>query len=188
MLSSKYVKDYRMDTQTSASGKVKRKMVYVGPHYVWSAAESEMKTLRLRFSVLTMLGWILFIGSQLFYSNLSRVWYVVLPYEFFLIILLMWVGVLWNLFFAKQPMTRETRDKTCDRLKGASVAGIVCSLVTVAGIAVAVITRGYHTTADISFMMIDPLLFHLMQQGRKLSKKLTVTEQVNPLTEEWKNK
>lgn len=188
MLSSKYVKDYRMDTQTTASGKVKRNMVYVGPHYVWSAAEAEMKSLRIKCLVLAILGWVIFIGSQLFHSDLSRVWYVVLPYEFFFLILMMWTGAVWNLLFAKQPMTRETKEKTCERFKGASVAGMVCSLVTAAGITAVVITRGYHTIPDICFMAADPLLLFLMLCGVGLGKKLTVTEQTNPLTEEWKNK
>lgn len=132
MLSSKYLKYYRMDTQTLESGRVKRKMVYTGPLYEWTLSPGDLGKERKRASALLLAGWVFYIGSLLTVSTFTKVWYIVLPYAGYLLCHILESFSVWNLCMAKQPMDQETADKTSDRLKGCSLAELV--LLTLAGV------------------------------------------------------
>jgi len=189
MVSTKYVKDYRMDTETDKNGKVKRKMVYVGPYYIWNTAQEELK--KLRCSYLTALAgeWIVFLGSMCFYNDISRNWYVILPYVCLILVFFFQSMAVWNLFTAKQPMHRETKDKTADRMKSSTFCGLILSAGALIGEIVACI-KGVKElkVPDYLFVIATMILFVFLLYGFKASKRLTVTEQENPVAGEWKNK
>lgn len=90
--------------------------------------------------------------------------------------------------FAKQPMNRETKEKTVDRVKHQSVAGVCVCILTGIGAAAAMITQHYTKTGDMLFLAADVLLCILMLYGIKVGKCLRVEEKANPAAEEWKNK
>ncbi|MGN1148276.1 MAG: hypothetical protein ACI4TB_07625 [Lachnospiraceae bacterium] len=189
MLSSKYVKDYRMDTEMTKSGKVKRKMIYTGPLYRWELSEEVLKKLRLRYLLLCVAGWIIFIGSMLFYSNLSRIWYVILPYACLLLVFSFFSAAVYNLFTAKQPMSREVKDKTFDRLKGSSLVGMVFCAGAFAGeVAARIVFQEFGGWGDGLFMAATILLFFILLYAFKEGKQLMVSEEINPVAEEWKDK
>lgn len=189
MLSSKYVKDYRMDTETTDAGKVKRKMVYTGPLYRWDTAEAELKKIRLSYLVLGIWGWGLFVGSMLFYSNLSRLIYVMLPFACLFLVLFYFSAGTYNLFFAKQPMRREIKDKTCDRIRASAFMGMLFSGGAFAGeTAATMIFKEIFVTGDFLFMTATVLLFFICLYGFICGRRLTVSEEDNPAAEEWKDK
>ena len=188
MLSSRYAKEYRMDTETTGSGKVKRKMVYTGPLFEWDMPIEVLKRTKMECLLIMILSAGLFIGSLLFHSDVSRVWYVILPYAFFLPVLLFLLGACWNLFFAKQPMNRETKDKTYVRWKSSCVAGTVLCLITGIMAGIAMVLQHFTKTGDILLLTSDVFLCGLMLYGGKVGKCLRVEEKTNPTAEEWKNK
>lgn len=189
MVSTKYVKDYRMDTETDKKGRVKRKMVYVGPYYIWEMPTAEVKKLRAICLAALFAQWILFIGSMCFYNDISRNWYVILPYVCLSLALVFQSMAVWNLCTAKQPMHRETKDKTCERMKSAAFCGMILSFLALIGETVACIKFAEKfKTADYLFVAATVVLFALLLYGFKVSKRLTVSEQENPATAEWKNK
>ena len=188
MLSSKYVKDYRMDTETTPSGKVKRKMVYVGPFFEWDLEKRYFEKLRIRYMFALFASWGCFLGSLLFYSDLSRLWYVILPYAFEALVLIFASCALWNLYFAAQPMVREVKDKTLDRIRFTSIVGMICCIITVVGIVAGILLNGYTQPGNILFAIADPLIFLLLLYGFKVSKCLKIREKDNPLADMWKDK
>lgn len=178
-----------MDTETTKTGKVKRKMIYTGPLYRWELPKEALKKLRVRFLLLCVAGWMIFIGSMLFYSNLSRIWYVILPYACLLLVFSFFSAAVYNLFTAKQPMSREVKDKTCDRLKGSSMVGMVFCAGAFAGeVAARVAFREFGGLGDNLFMAADILLFFILLFVFKEGKQLSVSEEINPVAEEWKDK
>lgn len=188
MINSKYVRYYRLDTETDSKGKVRTKMVYTGPLYKWDMPEAELKRVKVSLIVLALISCILFVGSLSFYSELSRTWYVILPYAInFLLICMQW-GVVWNLFFAKQPMSMETKDKTLDRDKVVSVISLVINIITVSCAVVTMIIKGYMKAGEFAFVGMVIFFVTLALYRIKVDKCMRVAECGNPLTEEWEQK
>lgn len=188
MINSKYVRYYRLDTETDNKGKVKTKMVYTGPLYKWDMAESELKRLKISLSVSALISCILFVVSLSFYSELSRTWYVILPYAInFLLICMQW-GVVWNMFFAKQPMSMEIRDKTLDREKTASVISLVMNIITLLCAVVTIIVKGHTKAGEFVFVGMVTLFVAFTLYRIKVDKCMRVAETYNPLTKEWEQK
>lgn len=178
-----------MDTEKRENGKVKRKMVYVGPYYLWNVNPKLLKGLRNRSLLCLLAEWLLFLGSMSFYNTISRNWYVILPYVCLILVLLFKSMAVFNLYAVKEPMNREKKDKTAERLKGASLCGMVFSAAAAAGECVVLIrTAKLLQTADYMFVTATAVLFFLMLYGFGVSRRLQVTEQENPAAAEWKNK
>lgn len=188
VLSTKYVKDYRMDVQTMPSGKVKRKMVYTGPFYEWDITEERLKGLRIRYACLAGTGWLLFLLSLSFYSSVSRVLYVMLPYACFMPILALLTGASLKLAVTRGSMNREDKDKICTRLKNFSAAGMVCGILTGIGVIASIFFQKISGGNDLLFAAADILLTHLCLYGFKSSRYLLVREKINPAAEEWENR
>ncbi len=188
MINSKYVRYYRLDTETDSKGKVRTKMVYTGPLYKWDMSETELKRVKVSLLVLTLISCILFVGSLSFYSELSRTWYVILPYAInFLLICMQWGGV-WNLFFAEQPMSMELKNKTLEREKTVSVMSMVINIITVLCAVVTMIVKGYTKMGEFTFAGMITLFIALSLYRIKVDKCMRVAETLNPLTKEWEQK
>lgn len=189
MLSLKYAKEYRLDTFTDESGKVKDCTVYIGPLYEWTISEAEIKSLRGRISIITLIQAVLFISSLWNYNDLSRLWWVVVPYCCLLFVFLYLAAVCYNLFTVKGQFHREQKEKTVDRMKGCSVMGAI--LVGVSFVAATISTLAGMVNFgiwDIWFALVELLLMVSLLYEVKLSKELQVRELVNPKAEEWKDK
>lgn len=178
-----------MDTETTNTGKIKRKMVYTGPFYRWAMTEETLKKNRILYLILNVAAWVIFIGSMLFYSNLSRIIYIILPYACLMLVLFFFSAAAYNLLFAKQPMNREIKEKTYDRIKGASLVGMIFSGGSFAGEAVgSLLVLNAVKTEDILFIIATVLLFFIFNIGFVNAGKLIVTEEVNPAAQEWKDR
>lgn len=189
MLSSKYVKDYRMDVETTKTGKVKRKMVYTGPLYDWNLSEDELRRIRRLYLILCVSICAIYLGSLLFYSNLSRLWYVILPYSCLILVLFFFIAAVYNIVHASQPMNRETKEKTQDRIKGSSLIGIVFTLGTFLGETYGLFKLQQDISyTDLLFIVASVFIFTILLYGFKASKRLQLKEKINPLAEEWKDK
>lgn len=189
MLSSKYARDYRMDTETTDTGKVKRKMIYVGPLYRWEMEEAVLKKVRLFCLFLCLLGWGLFVGSMLFYSNLSRLIYVILPFACLFLVLFFFSAGTCNLFLAKQPMSRERKDKTVDRIKASAFMGMLfCGGAFAGETAGMMVFKEFTGMGDFLFMAATVLLFFVFLCGFAAGKHLAVSEEKNPETAKWKDR
>ena len=188
VINSKYVRYYRLDTETDSKGKVRTKMVYTGPLYKWDMVEAELKSLKTALTVLSLISCIFFVGSLSFYSELSRTWYIILPYAInFLLICMQW-GVVWNLFFSKQPMSMEIKDKTLDREKTVSVICLIINIITLLCAVVTIIVKGHTKAGEFVFVGMVTLLVAFTLYRIKVDKCMRVAECENSLTKEWEQK
>lgn len=187
VVNSKYVKYYRLDTDIDAKGKAKTKMVYTGPLYKWDMPQDEYINVRLRILVLTLISCILFVGSLYFYTELSRTWYIILPYAIQFLILIMQGSVVWNFFFAKQPMNMEIKDKTYDRERTSTVISILINIIVVVSSVITMIIKGYTAIGEIIFVGMVVVFCILSLYRFKVDKCIRVTEIENHLTKEWEN-
>lgn len=189
MVSTKYAKDYRMDTEKDENGRVKTKMVYVGAYYLWSIEREQLKRLRSCSLLCLVAEWLLFLGSMCFYSAISRNWYVILPYACLIIVLLFKSMAVFNLYVVKEPMNRERKDKTTERFSGASLCGMALGAAAAVGeMVVWIRTAKLLQMADYVFVAATVCLFLLMLCSFHISRQLQVREQENPVAAEWKNK
>ncbi len=189
MLSLKYAKEYRLDTFTDESGKVKDCTVYIGPLYEWNASEATIKSLRGRISVITLVQAVLFISSLWNYNDLSRLWWVVVPYCCLLFVFLYLTAVCYNLFTVKGQFHREKKEKTVDRMKGCSVMGaLLVGISLIAATVSSVMGLIHFGVWDIWFVLTETILMVSFLYEVKLSKELQVRELPNPKAEEWKDR
>ena len=178
-----------MDTQTTSTGKVKNKMIYTGPLYRWAMTEETLKKSRILYLILNLAAWGIFIGSMLFYSNLSRIIYIILPYACLMPVFFYFSTAACNLLFAKQPMNKEIKEKTYDRVKGSTLVGMILSGGSFVGEVVgSLLVLNAVKTEDILFMTATVILFIILCLGFVNARKLIVSEEVNPAAEEWKDK
>lgn len=192
MLSSKYVKDYRMDTSVDDRGKTREEMVYIGPLYCWDMPEEVFYRLKRQYLAGSILAWLVFVASLWPYSEISRIWYVILPYCCLLFPLFFISVAVHNMISAPCPFSREKKDKTVGRLKGSFMAGMVLSGGAAVGQAAGcLLMKDEHLTAiaitgtDVLMIAATWLLFIIMLYGFKASKRLAVREIENPRTAEW---
>lgn len=188
MLSSKYVKYYRIDTFKTKSGKIKDRLVYVGPLYDWQLSSGELRPLKTRMVLVTVLSWLLFVVSLSFHSELSRVWNIVLPYAFLALVLMYMTVCCWKLLWKKSPFDQKMKDQTGRGLPGALITGICIQFFTFAESVFYMVKRQYHSPADIFFACILIILLLLLAVGIFQNKKLKFVEKENPLAEEWNHK
>ena len=189
MLSTKYTKEYRLDTFTDKNGKVKDCTVYIGPLYEWAAPEKLIRKLGAVLSMLTALQAVLFVSSLWNYCDLSRLWWVVVPYCCLLFVFLYMAVVCFHLLTLKGAFHREQKDKTVDRMKGCSVMGAILSGITVISSTVSVIMGLVNMKAwDVWFVVTAAFMLIIFLYDIRLSAKVQVREVPNPKALEWKDK
>lgn len=189
MVSLKYAKDFRLDTYTDEKGKVKDCTVYVGPLYEWAISGQVLKKYRIKLLLLTLLQIVLFVSSLWNYSDLTRLWWVVVPYSCLFLVFVLQCMVCYNLFVLKGQMQREQKDKTVDRLKGCSVMGCILSGISIVSTTGSLIANMVNIQFwDIYYIIVEMVLFIIFLYNMKSSGTLLVKELVNPVAEEWKDK
>lgn len=189
MLSLKYAREYRLDTFTDESGKVKDCTVYIGPLYEWIISETMLKSLRGRLSVITLVQVILFISSIWNYNDLSRLWWVVVPYCCLLFVFLYQTTVCYNLFTVKGQFHREKKEKTVERMKGCSVMGVILSGVSIVAATISVIPGIVNVQIwDVWLLVVNTFMIVCFLYLVKLSGELQVREVPNPKAKEWKDR
>lgn len=140
MVSKKYAADYRLENVRDKQGKLKTIAVYRGTRYTFKASPQAVRRAATLYALLTALA-VLCFGVTLFLNTaVMRQFYVLLPVLCCLLPLgYLTIAVIYT-FTSKLPLTRERRDKICDRLahttllliffSGASLlgAGVACAL------------------------------------------------------------
>ena len=189
MVSLKYAKEYRLDTFTDERGKVKDCTVYIGSLYEWSMPEEQRKRLRGRLTVMTIGQAVLFISSIWNYNDLSRLWWVMLPYACLLFVFLYLATVCYNLFTVKGQFHREQKDKTVDRMKACSVMGAILTGSSFLSATISLLAGLVHIQMwDVWFIITEAVLLTVFLYEAKLSKLLQVRELSNPKAQEWKDR
>lgn len=128
MLRNKYAKDYRIEAYGGAKGKLKEKAVYIGPLYCFNDVQ-QLRVLALRESVLALFSMILLLVSLWNYSAVTRQIYVTVPMlGLFAVVYLFFSSAMRLLRLTTQSsFKREEKEKSFDRAKGSSIAGIIVS-------------------------------------------------------------
>lgn len=189
MVSLKYAKEYRLDTFTDERGKVKDCTVYIGPLYEWSTPEEQIKKLRSILTGMTVVQVILFVSSIWNYNDLSRLWWVMLPYACLLFVFLYMGMACYNLFTVKGQFHREQKDKTVDRVRACCTMGTIFVASSLLSSTVSLLSGLVHIQMwDVWFIIVEMALLVGFLYGRTLSKQLQVRELPNPKAEEWRNR
>ena len=189
MVSLKYAKEYRLDTITDERGKMKDCTVYIGPLYEWTSTEKQLKKTAMLLTLMTAVQSFLLVFSLWNYSDLTKLWWVILPFACILFVCLYLGTVCYNLFTVKGQFHREQKEKTIDRLKASSTMGMIfaASTATTAftSLFLDFIRLGFW---DIFFVVADMTMIVLFIFEFRLAKTLEIREVPNPQTEIWKNK
>lgn len=121
MAGKKYASDYRMEETILPGGKKKSHRVYQGVYYQFSNPPEELRRLRLELLIGSVLIAALLLPLLFANTTLARTIYVALPCVVALApsYLLFAVGL--RLAKPERQLTREDRDKTDQRLRGAGL-------------------------------------------------------------------
>ncbi len=189
MVSLKYAKEYRLDTFTDERGKVKDCTVYIGPLYEWISSKEHIKKNAVLLTMMTVVQSFLLVFSLWNYSDLTKLWWVVLPFSCLLFVCLFLGTVCYNLFVVKGQFHREQKDKTIDRFKACSVMGIIfagsTAMAAFSSLFLDFIRIGFW---DIFFVAADMTMIVLFIFEFRMAKSLEVKEVPNPQAEIWKDK
>lgn len=144
MVSRKYTSDYRLeDTIDARSGKLVSRAVYQGQWFRFCLPEDVVKRTARIYAALTALCAALLALPLLFDAGCMRAAYVALPFVALVLPLFYLAAGCWRLMTAKGRVTREHRDKTVERLRGASIAMCALSGVSMVGLIVYWCLQGF---------------------------------------------
>ncbi len=189
MVSLKYAKEYRLDTFTDERGKVKDCTVYIGPLYEWTGSEKQRRSTAVKLLVMTLIQSVLFVFSLWNYSDLTKLWWVILPYACLLFVYLFLATVCRNLFVVTGQFHREKKEKTVDRLKACSVMGLIFAGSTVISAFVSLFLDFIKIGLwDICFVIADMIMIVLFICELRIAGGMEVKELPNPDAEKWKDK
>ncbi len=187
MVSTKYNKYYRTTAEQDKNGKMKTVVVYTGPYYIYDIPKAKAKKLLILLSALGVIGTGIFVGSLLFYSEITRIFYVSVPYACnFLSLAMILMGIL-NLWNGKEKLTIEQYDKSIPRIRGFSIGGMIFIIASLIGSTVAfLISEDVHFAGtNIIFLVCEVLLFINMLCMLKVCFLFCTKEEANPIAKEW---
>lgn len=133
MQSRKYVDDYRLDNVLDANGKLRTVSVYAGDWYGFVLSGCALVRLKTVCAAASLIAAVSAIFPLCRSVPVMRAWYVCLPAVFALLPAGMAVGSAVYILTAGEKVTREHRDKSTDRMKGASAGLLILSAITLAG-------------------------------------------------------
>lgn len=180
MISVKYGKEYRLK---ATDGKKKDELVYVGPLFSYQDTLEAHQSKRVKFLILSVLSIVLFISSLSFYSNLSRVWFVSVPYAFLAMVLFMYVESLCFYWKFRDPLTREQKEKGGDRFKTLSVVYLFIALFSLISSIVTFFNQnliGYIGFSDYTFFALILVQILVMLYSFKVANQILYKERENP--------
>lgn len=133
MAGRKYASDYRLEQHILPNGKSQSIPVYQGAYFEF--AENAERLLFLQRLLFAGCGgmFLLLLPMLLDNTRLGRTVYVILPAAFALLPLALLFAGAWRLKKTQSPFTREHRDKTDHRIRGATVALTVLLSISCAG-------------------------------------------------------
>lgn len=168
---------------------MKRKMIYVGPLYRWDLQSAERRHFAGRYFLFSVIGLLLYFAGIWNYSRLSHVWYVLIPYISILLCIVYMNTALYNIYKEVPIFSREVKDKTKDRLKGACAMGMLLSAASGGGQICNFIISGWHpAVSDLPIIVASLALFLIFLICFRDSRCLTFHQVENPAAAEWENK
>ena len=158
MISRKYLKDYRIDEQIEANGRVRSRAVYIGGDYVISPTVTAG---RKRLIVwLCALSGLSYIGALIPVTQASRLIYVMLPFAFSALPVFLMTGAALSLVRTLEPMTHSKARRISNRLPPCSLMASILSGSAILGIIVsAAISMDSFVPGDIVFTVLSLILF-----------------------------
>jgi len=189
MITLRFGKEYRMDTETLPNGKSRQKMIYTGPLFDFCDSETEHKEKRILHLCVGIVTFLLLIIGYSFYSNLSRVWFVSIPYACNLLVGYLYlesVGFFWKY---TDSLNREHKEKGGDRLKSLSMIYAGFDLFSLVASFVAMFTYlDEISVRDYVFLALTLIQLMLMIFSFTKARKIEYLERKNPVADEWKDK
>ena len=142
MATRKYVSDYRLEQHVTPDGKVESVSVYQGACFTFVQPAERIRWLRKFLLSSCLLTLALLLPMLLDNTRLGRTIYVVLPAVSTLVPLYLLLAGARRLGASEVPFTREHRDKTDNRIRGASVALTVCLAISCLGSVIHFVIKG----------------------------------------------
>ena len=115
MVSRKYTGDYRLENITTPSGKVKTVPVYSGEWFAFVCSEAEVKLLKLKYPLSSLMITLLFILVLLLNAPCGHIYYVMVPFAVMVFPVFFSLAAARRLLTAKDKVTREHKDKLVNR-------------------------------------------------------------------------
>lgn len=141
MISKKYASDYTIEYHENARGRLKARAVYCGKYYAFSASDPEIKRVSLLFSGLVLISWPAFILPLFVISSAAHSWYIIIPHACVFIPLVYLTVVVFDLWTAVPPFTREKSEHISFRAPKAALFAIIFSGIATAGFPIHIATR-----------------------------------------------
>ena len=176
MAARKYVSDYRLEKHILPNGKVESIPVYQGVYFTF-VHPAEIRRLRKCLLATCLAVFALLVPMFLDNTRLGRTIYVILPAAATPVPLYLLLAGARRLGFSEDPFTREHRDKTDNRIRGASVALTVMLAVSAAGTVLHFILNGI--AADEIFCAVCLLLSLIASIPLLKNRKLAQTKEVS---------
>lgn len=121
MAGKKYASDYRMEEISAPGGKTKRRRVYQGVSYRFVNGPEELRRLRLELLIGSVAIGLLLLPLLFANTPLAHTIYVVLPCVAALVPVYLLFAAGLRLADPEKQLTREDRDKTDQRIRGAAL-------------------------------------------------------------------
>ncbi len=189
MVSLKYGKEYRMDEELLPNGKYSKKMIYIGPVFTYAETEAEHKVSRIKLLILGIVSAVLFVFGLLFYSNLSRVWFVSVPYACNAMVLYLFFESLVFFWPYRASLEREQKEKGAERFKSLGIFSLLFHFSGLTGSTVALLTYVKGTVAfDYVFLGIVVVQVMLWFLIFREANRIHLWEHENPTKKEWESK
>lgn len=122
MAGRKYASDYRLEQHILPNGKTESVPVYEGQYFVFTESAQRLRFLQRLLLVGCGAVILLLLPMLLDNTRLGRTIYVILPTAFTLVPVYLLLAGARRLKLTQTPFTREHRDKTDKRIRGASMA------------------------------------------------------------------
>ena len=188
MVSTRYAGDYRLDLKKDSKGKLRRVLVYTGPHYEFARALSDVKVHRNRCLVLMIIVWSFFIAEIVAETSWMHYWYIALPLICSVMPKAFVTTGIYYLYKTKLPYDRMHKERTMDRIKGQSLLDIVLTAWTLGACIVLSVTGQcrWESMQDIAFLVLSAGVILLMAAMIKLATAFDMKEIPNPNALKWK--
>jgi archaellum biogenesis protein FlaJ (TadC family) len=133
MVSKKYIKDYEVEYETTPNGRLKARAVYKGKYFEFCDTDVKRIKTAAYFTMLTAAAWVAFFIPLTVISAAARTSYVIIPHACVFLTLISMSAVVYDLWTAKPPLTREKSDNLSQRAPRSALLMTVFAAAAAAG-------------------------------------------------------
>ena len=182
-----YAKDYEIEYVERLGRRPRAVRIYVGPYYVFTCPEEELKKLRRFYLAAVLASALLLLLPMCIDCTATRTWYVQLPAAGAWIAWLLAASAVWRLWTATGKMEREHSELISNRLSGGAAFMMGLSAVSSLGCVLLFVRQGA-LWRDVLVMLCNVLLC-IISALMFSKRRLLVMKQVeNPERPRAKNK